>query len=404
MRLVPLKDVAEIVSGATPRTSNEDYWGGRILWVTPADLSKLDGAYIGSTPRTITDAGLRSCAAQVLPAGSVLLSSRAPIGHVAINTEPMATNQGFKSLVPRTDRADAKYLYHWLRANTAYLQSLGNGATFKEVSKAAVGKVEIPLPPLDEQRRIAAILDHADTMRANRQRSVKHFNELAASIFIAVFGDDLDSPTTWLDVVADVSSGITKGRRTLEPTRTVPYLAVANVQAGFLDLSTVKEIEATEAEFARYELQNGDLVLTEGGDPDKLGRGTVWRNELPICLHQNHIFRVRIRDESLLDPDFLSAYVASRPARDYFLRSAKQTTGIASINMTQLKGLPVFVPTVDQQRRYLQQIAAVRSQRVALLRQSAEIASLFASLQSRAFRGDLSRDSADLAAATSGIS
>jgi type I restriction enzyme S subunit len=389
VKTVALGEVAEIISGATPKTSNEDYWGGDILWATPADLSKLDGAYISSTPRTITKAGLRSCAAQVLPAGSVLLSSRAPIGHVAINTEPMATNQGFKSLIPRPDRADAKYLYHWLRGHTEYLQSLGNGATFKEVSKAVVSKVEIPLPPLDEQRRIASILDQADQIQAKRRSSIEQFDELAASAFTAAFGDDLYSPTARLDEVAVVSSGITKGRRTSEPTRTVPYLAVVNVQAGFLDLSTVKEIEATEAEIARYELQDGDLVLTEGGDPDKLGRGTVWRKELPLCLHQNHIFRVRVNDETFLAPEYLSAYMASRPARDYFLRSAKQTTGIASINMTQLRGLPVLVPTKEEQRKYLRAISAIRAQKSALVGQSAEISDLFASLQSRAFSGKL---------------
>ncbi len=387
--MVPLGEIAEIISGATPKTSNKDYWGGDILWATPADLSKLDGAYINSTPRTITRAGLRSCAAQVLPAGSVLLSSRAPIGHVAINTEPMATNQGFKSLIPRPDRADAKYLYHWLRAHTEYLQSLGNGATFKEVSKAVVSKVEIPLPPLDEQQRIAAILDQADALRAKRGSSIEQFDELAASAFTAAFGDNLNSPTARLDEVAVVSSGITKGRRTSESTRMVPYLAVVNVQAGFLDLSTVKEIEATEAEIARYELEDGDLVLTEGGDPDKLGRGTVWRKELPLCLHQNHIFRVRVNDDGVLNPEYLSAYMASRPARDYFLRSAKQTTGIASINMTQLRGLPVLVPTREQQRKYLEEMAVIRSQKSALVAQSTDIDHLFTSLQYRAFSGQL---------------
>ncbi len=387
--MVPLGEIAEIISGATPKTSNKDYWGGDILWATPADLSKLDGAYINSTPRTITRAGLRSCAAQVLPAGSVLLSSRAPIGHVAINTEPMATNQGFKSLIPRPDRADAKYLYHWLRAHTEYLQSLGNGATFKEVSKAVVSKVEIPLPPLDEQQRIAAILDQADALRAKRGSSIEQFDELAASAFTAAFGDNLNSPTARLDEVAVVSSGITKGRRTSESTRMVPYLAVVNVQAGFLDLSTVKEIEATEAEIARYELEDGDLVLTEGGDPDKLGRGTVWRKELPLCLHQNHIFRVRVNDDGVLNPEYLSAYMASRPARDYFLRSAKQTTGIASINMTQLRGLPVLVPTREQQRKYLEEMAVIRSQKSALVAQSTDIDHLFTSLLYRAFSGQL---------------
>jgi len=128
VNMIPLGQLCEIVSGATPKTSIAGYWDGDIDWATPADLSRLRGAYIDETPRKITAAGLATCAASLLPVGSVLLSSRAPIGHVAINTRLMATNQGFKSLVPNPELLDAKYLYYWVRAHKDYLQSLGNGA------------------------------------------------------------------------------------------------------------------------------------------------------------------------------------------------------------------------------------------------------------------------------------
>ncbi len=144
---------------------------------------------IDETPRTITEEGLAKSSAAVLPAGSVLFSSRAPIGHVAINAVPMATNQGFKSFVPKAGVVDAKYLYHWLRANRTYLESLGNGATFKEVSKATVSRIEVPLPPVPQQKRIAAILDHADTLRAKRREAIARLDELTQSIFIDMFGD-----------------------------------------------------------------------------------------------------------------------------------------------------------------------------------------------------------------------
>src|SRR3712207_1017210 len=124
--MIPLGESCEIVSGATPKSSVPDFWDGDIDWATPADLSVLEGPFIETTSRKLTATGLASCSAKVLPAGSVLLSSRAPIGHVAINTVPMATNQGFKSLIPKPDILDAKYLYHWLRANKAFLQFLGN--------------------------------------------------------------------------------------------------------------------------------------------------------------------------------------------------------------------------------------------------------------------------------------
>lgn len=156
----PLGEVATVVSGATPKTSNEKFWGGKVNWVTPAELSKLDGIYIGKTERTLTEEGLASCSAQILPAGSVLLSSRAPIGLVAINTVPMATNQGFKSLIPGSE-LDALYLYFWLKTNTATLQNLGVGATFKEVSKGTLLGLNITIPDIEKQHQFKNIIKYS---------------------------------------------------------------------------------------------------------------------------------------------------------------------------------------------------------------------------------------------------
>lgn len=147
-RLIRLDQACRIVGGSTPKTDNPEFWDGNLAWTTPKDLSDLDSPYLEDSSRKITEAGLQSCGAEVLPAGSVLFSSRAPIGLVALNRIPMATNQGFKSFIPHKESTDAKYLYHWLKANRSYLDSLGNGATFKEVSKAGVSRIEIPLPPI----------------------------------------------------------------------------------------------------------------------------------------------------------------------------------------------------------------------------------------------------------------
>ena len=148
-----------------------------------------------------------------------------------------------------------------------------------------------------------------------------------------------------LSQISSVQSGITKGRKvqngiTLMPT---PYMAVSNVKAGYLDLSEVKQIDASEAEVNRYQLQAGDILLTEGGDPDKLGRGTIWRNEIPGAIHQNHIFRVRINPDSGFTSEALMAILESTESKGYFLRSAKQTTGISSINKRQLSATPIPV-------------------------------------------------------------
>lgn len=193
---VGITEAARVVGGATPKSGTAEYWGGDILWTTPKDLTNLDGKFLTDTPRKITAAGLQSCSAEVLPTNSVLFSSRAPIGHVAINSVPIATNQGFKSFIPN-ESLDASFLYWWLDANRDHLQSLGTGATFKEVSKATVERIKIPLPPLEEQKRIAGILDQADALRRLRTRAVEKLNTLGQAIFHEMFGDPILNERKW---------------------------------------------------------------------------------------------------------------------------------------------------------------------------------------------------------------
>ncbi len=150
----------------------------------------------------------------------------------------------------------------------------------------------------------------------------------------------------------------------------------------------VKTIEATQEEIARYRLLPNDLLLTEGGDPDKLGRGTLWGGEIAECIHQNHIFRVRLTTTAL-HPLFLNWLVGSQRGKRYFLRSAKQTTGIASINMTQLRAFPLLLPPVELQRDFVQRVSASEQLRATYRASLAELDMLFASIQHRAFRGRL---------------
>jgi type I restriction enzyme S subunit len=209
-----------------------------------------------------------------------------------------------------------------------------------------------------------------------------------------MFGDPATNPKGWcedtrLGDVAEIVSGVTKGRRLNgEKAREVPYLAVVNVQDRALNLSTLKSIEATEAEIDRYRLMRGDLLLTEGGDPDKLGRGTLWNDELPECIHQNHIFRVRLTTNRL-HPLFLNWLVSSQRGKNCFLRSAKQTTGIASINMTQLRGFPLLIPPTEIQQAFAARATDVSRLRASAAESGASMDDLFVTLQHRAFRGEL---------------
>ena len=183
-------DVCNIVSGATPKTNRPEFWGGGILWATPKDLSALEGWSLDHTERTLTEEGLASCSATMMPEKSVLLSSRAPIGLIAVAGVPMCTNQGFKSLVCGPD-IDPWYLFGWCKLRRTFLQSLGRGATFKEVSKRIVESVELPVPSIMEQRRFREILESLRSIERERRWSVRRVAALLDVLFNRAFSGDL---------------------------------------------------------------------------------------------------------------------------------------------------------------------------------------------------------------------
>ena len=196
-------------------------------------------------------------------------------------------------------------------------------------------------------------------------------------------------PIIALREVAEIRSGITLGRKTKERQLIpVQYLRVANVKDGHLDLKEIKTIEATTTEIEKWRLQQGDLLLTEGGDIDKLGRGTFWNDELPLCIHQNHIFRVRL-PEDLYDPYFVSLQFGSGYGKAYFFANAKKTTGIASINQKVLGAFPLFSPPLEEQRsiaaQLKAQLAVVEEARIAAKAQLQEIDRLPSRLLAQAF-------------------
>ena len=230
------------------------------------------------------------------------------------------------------------------------------GTTRTRISRKNLEKIEIPLPSLEEQRRIAALLDKVSDLIAKRRAQLDKLDLLVKARFVEMFGDPVLNPMQWpewpLENMADIVSGITKGRKTKETELIeVPYMAVSNVKDGYIDWTTVKTILATRAEIEQYRLLPDDVLMTEGGDPDKLGRGATIRQPLENCIHQNHIFRVRL-DESILLPLYFAEFLQHQKAKQYFLKCAKQTTGIASINMRQLKGLPILVPPQEIQLKF----------------------------------------------------
>jgi type I restriction enzyme, S subunit len=275
----------------------------------------------------------------------------------------------------------------------AYVKCYAVGSTQIHIRTPVFQNLEIPLPPLEEQKRIAAILDKADQVRRKRQEAIRLTEELGRSIFLDMFGDPVTNPKGWdvekLEDFAMIQSGIAKGKKIKSDfSISIPYMRVANVQDGYIDLTEIKELTVSLEDSKKYSLAKGDLLLTEGGDPDKLGRGSVWYGEVEPCIHQNHIFCVR-PNLDISKPEFLSKLIGSERGKKYFLRAAKQTTGIATINKTQLKAFPALIPPIKLQEEYVSKLKSIQNVNIRFSQSCQESENLFNSLLQRAFRGEL---------------
>ena len=194
-----LDKLGEIVGGATPSTKCEDYYGGSIPWITPKDLSSFKGRYITSGERNITEKGLASCSAQMMPKDAVLFTSRAPIGYVAIASQSVCTNQGFKSIVVN-EKADPLFVYYLLKYNKDAIEAMGSGTTFKEVSGKTMRAVKVRIPlDVSYQKRIAAVLDSLDTKIENNERINDNLLAQAQTLYKQFFpyGVQDDLPDGW---------------------------------------------------------------------------------------------------------------------------------------------------------------------------------------------------------------
>ena len=346
-----LGDLYQITSGGTPSRKQLDYYqDGTIPWVKTGDLKEK---YLRATDEKITEIGLKNSSARIYPKDTVLIAMYgATIGASSILKIEAATNQACAAFVKRDD-VIPEYLYAFLESQQSRFIKDAVGGAQPNISAGYLKQIDMPLIPIEEQRRIAALLDRVSDLIAKRRAQLDKLDLLVKARFVEMFGDPVLNPMKWpekpLENMADIVSGITKGRKTKETELIeVPYMAVSNVKDGYIDWTTVKTILATKAEIEQYRLLPDDVLMTEGGDPDKLGRGAIIQQPLENCIHQNHIFRVRL-NENILLPSYFAEFLQHQKAKQYFLKCAKQTTGIASINMRQLKGLPTLVPPLEIQ-------------------------------------------------------
>ena len=297
----------------------------------------------------------------ICEAETVIVGRKGSINNPIFVEEPFWNVDTAFGLTAKKDVLMPRYLYYFCMHFD--FERLNKAVTIPSLTKSDLLKIEITLPGLNEQQNIVDKLQGVERILFLHQEAIAKLDELIKARFVEMFGDMLINPkglpVKRLDSLANIVSGITKGRKVkTDELYEVPYMAVSNVKDGYIDWTTVKTIMATGGEIDQYRLMPGDVLMTEGGDPDKLGRGAIIHEPPKDCIHQNHIFRVRLKQDVLLSV-FMAQYLQQQKAKKYFLECAKQTTGIASINKKQLSALPVLVPPMKDQKEYVEFVSQV---------------------------------------------
>lgn len=343
-----LGDVCDVVSGSTPRTAVAEYWEGDIPWITPDDLSGYANKTISRGARSITQAGYDSCATRMLPTGSVLFTSRAPIGYVAIAAQPVCTNQGFKSFVP-SDALLSEYLYWYLRHATPEIRKRGSGTTFPELSKTRASDLSIRVPPQAEQRRIVAAIEEQlsrlDAAEALLVRAAKRVANLRTAAIASAVDGHASLPLG--ELVTDLRYG-TSIKCTYEAAG-APVLRIPNIRSGHVDRSDLKFAIDPNVDLSPFRLEVGDLLFVRtNGSSDLIGRVAAV-DIADGMAYASYLIRAR-PDPERLDSRFAVIALSSPTLRSQIQTQAATTAGQYNLNLAALRSLEIPVPAIEKQR------------------------------------------------------
>ncbi len=364
-----LGEVATIISGSTPKTNIPEYWDGAYYWVTPAELGK--SVYIGETERTITNDAVSNTNLTLLPVGTVLLSSRAPIGKIAITTAPMYCNQGFKNIVC-SEELNNKFTYYFIGHIVPYLQSLGRGATFKEISKTIVENVKLPVPSMEEQEAIVAELDEINEAIAALQQQVTDLDTLALSTFYDMFGDPETNPKGWdvkkIGDICTLKSGDSSANNSKEGN--LPYVKVAD-----MNLAENADYILTSSKFVDREQNQrgvfpiGTIIFPKRGGAILTNKKRMTKVEVCCDLNVMGVIPSEVIDNIYLYQWF----------KIFDLSKVTSGSTVLQLNNCDIAPLKISLPPLALQQEFAAKVEAMESAKAEINAQIAEMQTLLAS-------------------------
>ena len=362
-----LGQICTVVSGTTPKSTQPEYWDGNLNWVTPAELTD-ESDIIYESQRKITQQAVIDSSLKSFPAGTVLLSSRAPIGKVAIAGTEMYCNQGFKNLIC-SEKIYNRYLYHFLKNKTAYLNSLGRGATFKEISKSIVENIEIPLPPLDEQRKIAAVLDKVSDLIAKRRQQLDKLDEMVKARFVELFGEPEANTKNWPVVnMADLCT-VGSSKRIYQSEQSmdgVPFWRISDLTNLINTGMATAELFIPEERYMMLQAQEqvpveGDILVTSRGT---LGQCYIVRADDKFYFQDGMISWLSEYADGIT-PLYI-AYLFSMPGFRKQIDSMQAGSTVAYLSIAMIRKLKVMLPDMETQNQFSAFVAQVDKSKLAI--------------------------------------
>ena len=372
-----LGDICTIVSGSTPKTGIEEYWKGNLKWITPAEIEE-DTYIISDSERKITELAVKKTGLSSFPKGTVILSSRAPIGKVAIAGCEMYCNQGFKNLIC-SEKINNKYLYWFLKRNTKYLNSLGRGATFKEISKTIVSEIEINLPEYRKQEKISNELEKINKIIGCRKQELKLFEDLVKARFIEIFGDIRTNSKGWKIVgfkeCADIDTNMIHDFKGYE---NYPHIGIDSIEKETGKLIGYRTIAEDGVISGKYLFTSAHIIyskirpnLNKVAMPDF--EGLCSADAYPILVKKD-----------VCNREYFGYILRSKYFLDYVLAFSNRTN-LPKVNKNQVEGFTLPLPPIEFQNQFADFVHKVNKSKVAVQKALDETKLLFDSLMQKYF-------------------
>ena len=385
MKSVPLQQICDIQIGKTPSRSVPEYWGGELPWVTISDFAA--GRVVTTTRERITRIGAVKSRSKRIPRGTLLLSFKLSLGKRTISGCDLFTNEAIAALhILNQDAADRDFLY-WALGSIDYDRLVDRAAKGKTLNKAKLKHLRIPLPPLPEQKRIAKILDATDALRAKRHKAIAQLDNLLQSTFLVMFGDPVTNPMGWdtlaIGEVGEVVTGNTPSRRRPEYYgKDIEWIKSDNINHPSFVLTEAEErLSAAGKAVARTTPEGSILVTCIAGSPSCIGNAAIADREVAFNQQINAFFP---GERIALWFAFGVFWVGKRLVQGASTNSMK-----GMVSKSAFSGISIPIPPMRLQHRFAAIAESIERQKATHRAHLTELDTLFASLQSRAFRGDL---------------